>query len=129
MEKFKIKSESIGEIIAEMIDENPKTSKTFLEEMPITVSAKRWGMEIYCDTSIKLDLENGRKNCKVGEIGYWPDGKGFCIFFGPTPASKDEYPVAATPVNVFAKIISEINNLPELLDKVKPGEIIKIEKK
>jgi len=28
----------------------------------------------------------------VGELGYWPVGHAFCIFFGPTPASTDERP-------------------------------------
>ena len=37
-------------------------------------------------------------------MGFWPSGNGFCIFFGPTPASSGEKPKAASPVNIFAKI-------------------------
>ncbi|MHA1242651.1 MAG: cyclophilin-like family protein [Promethearchaeota archaeon] len=53
---------------------------------------------------LKLIVENSQVDCEVGDIGYWPDGKGFCIFFGPTPASKNDKPKAASPVNIFAKI-------------------------
>jgi len=38
----------------------------------------------------------------------WPDGNGFCIFFGSTPVSKDEKPRAASPVNIFAKIEGDL---------------------
>ncbi|MHA1456860.1 MAG: cyclophilin-like family protein [Promethearchaeota archaeon] len=31
-------------------------------------------------------------------------GRDSAFFFGPTPASKDEKPRAASPVNIFAKI-------------------------
>jgi hypothetical protein len=40
----------------------------------------------------------------VGELGYWPPGSAFCIFFGPTPASVDDQPQAASPVNVLGRI-------------------------
>jgi len=41
----------------------------------------------------------------VGDLGYWPTGSAFCIFFGPTPVSQDDEPRAYSPVNVFGKIL------------------------
>ncbi len=44
---------------------------------------------------------------EVGELGYWPAGPAFCIFFGPTPVSKDEKPRAYSPVNVFGRVLGD----------------------
>ena len=41
---------------------------------------------------------------EVGELGYWPPGTAFCIFFGPTPASHDQTPRAASNVNPFGMV-------------------------
>ena len=40
----------------------------------------------------------------MGDLGYWPPGKAFCIFFGPTPASCGSEIRPASPVNVFGKL-------------------------
>ena len=40
----------------------------------------------------------------MGELGYWPVGNAFCIFFGPTPVSTDERPRAASPVNIVGNL-------------------------
>ena len=125
MVQFKIKSHSIGEVIAEITDENPRTAELIMNALPITGKANRWGLEIYFSIPVEFDEENSRTDCEVGEIGYWPDGNGFCIFFGPTPASRGgEKPVAATPVNIFAVVKGNT----AILDKVKSGETIEIEK-
>ena len=39
-----------------------------------------------------------------GDLGYWPPGRAFCIFFGPTPASRGEECRPASPVNVFGRV-------------------------
>jgi len=40
----------------------------------------------------------------MGDLGYWPPGSAFCIFFGPTPASRGSEIRPASPVNVFGRI-------------------------
>ncbi|TFF90402.1 MAG: hypothetical protein EU548_03160, partial [Promethearchaeota archaeon] len=53
-------------------------------------------------------------------------GNGFCIFWGPTPASSGEKPVAASPVNVFAKIEGDAKEIFDQFSsfkgKAKKGE-------
>jgi hypothetical protein len=43
----------------------------------------------------------------VGELGYWPPGSAFCIFFGRTPASTDDRPRAASAVNIIGKVLGD----------------------
>ena len=60
---------------------------------------------------------------EIGEFGYWPVGRAFCIFFGPTPVSTGENPRAASPVNPIGRLLED----PAPLRKVKSGAGILIE--
>jgi len=105
MDYIIIENENIGQIKAKLLtDKNPETCKTIWENLPFKLNLSRWGEELYGEIPVSIDMENSQVDCEVGDIGYWPDGKGFCIFFGPTPASKNDKPKAASPVNIFAKI-------------------------
>jgi len=105
MDHIIIDNEKIGQVKAKLLREkNPKTCKAIWDNLPFNLNLVRWGEELYGDIPIAIDRENSQVDCEVGDIGFWPDGNGFCIFFGPTPASKDEKPRAASPVNIFAKI-------------------------
>ncbi|NHJ25305.1 MAG: DUF3830 family protein [Candidatus Lokiarchaeota archaeon] len=105
MDYIIIENEKIGQIRARLLlDKNPKTCKAIWEKLPFNINLARWGEELYGEIPVALGKENPQVDCEVGDVGYWPDGKGFCIFFGPTPVSKDDKPKAASPVNIFAKI-------------------------
>lgn len=100
-----IENEKIGQVKAELLRErNPETCKAIWDNLPFDLNLTRWGEELYGEIPVVMGRENAQVDCEVGDVGYWPDGKGFCIFFGPTPASKDDIPRAASPVNIFAKI-------------------------
>ena len=100
-----IENEKIGQIRAKLLrDKNPETCEAIWNKLPFELNLARWGEELYGEIPVSLRRENSQVDCEVGDVGYWPDGNGFCIFFGPTPASKDEKPRAASPVNIFAKI-------------------------
>ena len=105
MEYIIIENEKIGQIKAKLLtNKNPETCKIIWKNLPFELNLSRWGEELYGEIPISIELENSQIECEVGDIGYWPDGKGFCIFFGPTPVSKNGKPKAASPVNIFAKI-------------------------
>ena len=58
---------------------------------------------------------DAREDVDVGELGYWPSGPAFCIFFGPTPVSTDDRPRAYSPVNVFGRTLDDasvLKNVP-----------------
>ena len=81
------------------------TAQAIWEALPIEGSANTWGDEIYFDIPVTAAQEpDARTEVEVGELGYWPIGSAFCIFYGPTPASTGDQPVAASPVNVFGHV-------------------------
>ena len=105
MDYIIIENEKIGQIRAKLLtDKNPETCKAIWEKLPFELNLSRWGEELYGEIPVSIDEENSQVDCEVGDVGYWPDGRGFCIFFGPTPVSKDNKPKAASPVNIFARI-------------------------
>ncbi|MEW6228070.1 MAG: cyclophilin-like fold protein [Bacillota bacterium] len=99
-----------------------KTADAIWAALPITGRANRWGDEIYFAIPVKVAGENGKEVVDSGDLGYWPPGHAFCIFFGPTPASRGGEIRAASPVNVFGKVESD----PAVLRNVKDGEEIVI---
>ena len=105
--RFTILAKSVGQVEALMTTENPKTAEAFWNALPIRQSGNRWGDEIYFSTPVSLSEENSRAEVEVGSIAYWPPGKALCIFFGSTPASRGDEPRAASPVNVFAKVVGD----------------------
>lgn len=123
--KILTKSPAIGEVSAELYeDKNPKTIEAIWNALTIEARANCWGEEIYFSTGVKISQENAQETVQVGEIGYWPPGNAFCIFFGRTPASTDNRPRAASPVNVFGKVSGD----PSVFKKVRDGDRIVIEK-
>jgi hypothetical protein len=84
------------------------TSRKILDALPITGRANTWGDEIYFDIPVVADqASDARAEVEVGELGYWPVGHAFCIFFGPTPVSTDERPRAASPVNILGRVVGD----------------------
>lgn len=73
------------------------TAKAIAAALPLEGSANRWGDEYYWSIGIDAETaDNARTTFGVGELGYWPPGDAFCIFFGQTPASSGEDPVMAS---------------------------------
>ncbi len=103
---------------------NNVTSDAIWKALPITSSVNTWGNEIYFTIPVTVALQNGREVVNAGEIAYWPPGKAFCIFFGPTPASRGQEIRAASAVNVFGKIDGDL----KVLSAVRDGEQISIVK-
>lgn len=102
-----------------------KTAQLIWEALPMEAKTNLWGEEIYFAIPVKTGLEKGsREVVSAGELGYWPTGHAFCIFFGPTPASRGDEIRAASAVNVIGKVLSD----PKIFLKVKEGVKIVLEK-
>jgi uncharacterized protein len=88
------------------------TANAIYKILPIKNTVNIWGEEIYFEIPIHLNLEaNAKQECELGELGYWPTGNAFCIFFGRTPVSTSEKPRAYSAVNIFGKIIGNLDPL------------------
>jgi hypothetical protein len=102
-----------------------KTAQLIWEALPIEAKANTWGEEIYFGIPVKTGIEEGaREVVSSGELGYWPTGHAFCIFFGPTPASRGDEIRAASAVNVIGKVSSD----PKVFRKARDGEKVVLEK-
>lgn len=95
-------------------DERPKTCDEIWEALPIEGEAKIYKEEIYFDIPLEIDPEDATPKTEQGDVSYWPEGPGFCIFFG------DSQPVS--PVNTFAKIEEGI----EKFSDVENGNLVRI---
>ncbi|MBI3972190.1 MAG: hypothetical protein HY332_12945 [Chloroflexi bacterium] len=81
------------------------TADAVWNALPIKASASTWGDEIYFHIPVELGQENAKATVDAGDLGYWPPGAAFCIFFGPTPMSRTSAEVRpASPVNILGKI-------------------------
>jgi hypothetical protein len=88
------------------------TARRILEALPIEGRASTWGDEIYFEIPVVAEQEpDARAEVEVGELGYWPVGHAFCVFFGPTPASVDERPRAYSPVNILGRVVGDATRL------------------
>ena len=115
----------VNDLKAEAELNESKTAQMIWDALPIEGKTSLWGEEIYFPIPVKTGLEQGaREVVSPGELGYWPTGHAFCIFFGPTPASRGDEIRAASAVNVIGKVLSD----PKAFRKVKDGAKITLEK-
>lgn len=119
--KIRIKAGLI-EAVAELND--TKTAEAIWEALPIKGHVNLWGEEIYFSIPLSLELEAGRKLVSIGDLGYWPQGSDFCIFFGPTPISGRGEIRPASPVTVFGRISGNAT----IFRQVGPGGEITVER-
>ena len=109
--RIKITSTGI-ETIAELNDS--ATAQAIQDKLPLTGYANLWGDEIYFSIPVILLHESSRDTVEIGDLGYWPEGNAFCIFFGPTPISKGAEIKPASAVNIFGKIIDDTAKLKQV---------------
>ncbi|NIP26828.1 MAG: hypothetical protein GWN67_21395 [Phycisphaerae bacterium] len=108
-----------GKIQVEAELNDSPTAKSIFEALPIKARGNRWGGEIYFTIPVRAELEaDSRDVLEAGELGYWPTGSAFCIFFGPTPASEGKEIRAASAVNIVGTIKGDISQLPNVSDGV-----------
>jgi hypothetical protein len=122
MDKIRIETGDIS-LVAEL--NGSDTAIGIYNILPISGTANTWGDEVYF--SIPLHREqasDARQEVEIGDLGFWPVGNAFCIFFGPTPVSTGEHPKAYSPVNVFGRIRGDARELR----KVSNGDEIRVTK-
>jgi hypothetical protein len=116
---------SAGDVSAFASLTDGPTAKLVWEALPIQASASTWGDEIYFSIPVHTGTEpDAEAERQVGDIAYWPPGNAFCIFFGRTPMSGGDLPVAASPVNTLGTVEGDA----KVFKAVRSGTRITIEK-
>jgi hypothetical protein len=122
MHEIRIATDKI-EMLATLSD--TPTAERLWEALPFESTVNTWGQEIYFSIPLQHDLgADARDKMEIGELGYWPTGSAFCIFFGKTPASKGDEPRAASPVNPLGHIEGDV----KVFRGIRDGETIRVER-
>jgi len=115
---------TVGDIKTRAQLNDSETAQKIWDALPIEGRINTWGDEIYFSIPVNVGSENAKAVVSEGDLGYWPPGNAFCIFFGLTPVSQADEIRPASPVNIFGKIIGD----PKAFKKVSLGAKIIIEK-
>ncbi len=119
--KIKISAQPV---VMEAVLNNSETAQMIWDVLPIQERGSTWGDEIYFSISVNADAENPQEVVELGDLGYWPTGTAFCIFFGTTPMSLGAEIRPASAVNVIGELLGD----PKAFKQVKSGTTVKIEK-
>jgi len=113
-----------GEVAATATLDASKTAEAIWNALPIEGKASTWGDEIYFDIGLAIAAESPTEVVALGDIGYWPPGSAFCIFFGRTPVSTGNEIRPASAVNVFGRVSGDST----VFKKVRAGVKVKLER-
>lgn len=92
------------------------TARAIYEALPLEAEGRTWGDEIYFETPVSLELdETACEVVEIGDLGYWPSGRAFCVFFGPTPISGPGEIRPASAVNIIGRVRGRTAVLKEVL--------------
>jgi len=111
-----------GSVAMEAELNDSATARQVAAALPIRARANTWGEEIYFAIPVSAGPENAQAVVSLGDLGYWPPGKAFCIFFGPTPASHGREIRPASPVNILGRLRGD----PKAWGAVRDGEAVTI---
>jgi hypothetical protein len=111
MKKIKI---ILGDLVLDAHLNDSPTAQKVWEALPIEASFSTWGDEIYFSVPVAMELESDAQELvQLGDLGYWPSGNAFCIFFGQTPISNEGEIRPASAVNIIGRITSDATRLKE----------------
>jgi len=120
-EKILIRSGKI-EIMGELNDS--PTALALFKALPLSTTVNTWGDEIYFEVPVNRELDDtAAELVEAGDLGYWPQGRAFCIFFGPTPISREGEIRPASAVNLLGKATGDLQTLRGVHD----GDLIELD--
>jgi hypothetical protein len=106
---------SAGDISLTASLNSSATAEAIWDALPLEGGVNTWGDEIYFAIPVEIEeADEARQDMGIGELGFWPAGNAFCIFFGPTPASEGSEPRAYSNVNPFGMIEGDATVLKAL---------------
>src|SRR5919108_603325 len=112
-----------GDLVAAAELNETKTATAIWTALPIEARGQTWGDEIYFGIGIRADAEAPQEVVALGDLGDWPPGSAFCIFFGPTPMSQGNEIRPASPVTVVGRVAGDAT----VFKKVTAGGMVRRE--
>jgi uncharacterized protein len=89
--------------------------------LPIECEWSRWGDEYYGTTQPRFGSYPGPSGdiMDLGDLAYHAQSGWFCLFFGPTPASRGKEPRAAVPVQKVGRVTGDWDAVKKLGSSLK----------
>ena len=92
------------------------TAQQLAAALPVRTSFSTWGDEIYFPIPVDTPLDDSAQEVvELGDLGYWPPGKAFCIFFGQTPVSQPGKIMPASAVNVIGRVVGDATQFKRVM--------------
>jgi len=113
-----------GDVSVEAELDDADCARMIAEALPIEAEASTWGEEIYFSIDVDCPGEDMKAAVEIGDLGYWPPGSAFCMFFGMTPMSTADEIRPASPVIVVGRMEGDL----EALKSVRAGAPVSIER-
>ena len=114
-----------GAVSADAVLNGSATATAVWDALPLALPGDTWGDEIYFSIPVKAKPESPRETVEMGDLGYWPPGSAFCIFFGATPASRGKEIRPASPVNVVGRVVGDAT----VFKQVRGGTVVRVEQR
>ena len=108
----------VGTLTMEAELNDTPTAQQVAAALPIRTSFNTWGDEIYFAIPVNAELDDSAQEVvDIGDLGFWPPGKAFCIFFGQTPASQAGEIRPASAVNVIGKVVGDATRFKNVMQE------------
>jgi len=113
---------TVGHVILDAQLNDTPTARKVAAVLPLDLPFNTWGDEIYFEIPVAADLDDSaQEEVAMGDLGYWPPGRAFCIFFGPTPMSSGGKIIPASAVNIIGRVGGDVVKLKRVM---KAGSIL-----
>ncbi len=91
-------------VITAVLDDS-KSSRDFMQMLPLIIPMKRWGdREYYGKFSKALSMDGKQRDYfENGDVAYWPSGGSFALFF-----NEKGNPKMSSPLVILGKITSDL---------------------
>ncbi len=108
----------VGHVVLDAELNDTPTALKIADILPFKGPFNTWGDEIYFTVPVDAGLdESAREEVEMGDLGYWPQGRAFCIFFGPTPMSTGGRIIPASAVNIIGRVRGDVLRLKEVMEE------------
>jgi hypothetical protein len=101
-----------------VLDDSDMSNEIWLS-LPFSADINMLGSQIYFVMPLESKAKGDSRIFEKGDIAYWYEADALCIFFGPTPLSTDERPVASHPMKYIGKIKGDCSDMERSGDRTR----------